>query len=99
MGTDDLVEPQGTSKGDPHPALGNAACARGDRSFIGGIEALGLIADKLGLKGGFWRFVNGLNDDLANFGFAIVGVFVASWVTSTIIYRAKGYDDLPAGQS
>lgn len=78
MGTDDLVEPRGTSKGDPLPALGDAARARGDRSFIEGIERLGLIADKLGLKGGFWRFVSGLNDDLANFGFAIVGIFVAS---------------------
>jgi high-affinity nickel-transport protein len=67
--------------------------------FIGGIEALGLIGDRLGLKGVFWSVVGGLNDNLTNFGFAVVGVFVASWVISTIVYRAKGYDDLPAGRS
>jgi high-affinity nickel-transport protein len=67
--------------------------------FIGGIEALGLIGDKLGLQGGFWGVVGGLNDNLTNFGFAVVGVFIASWVISTIIYRAKGYDNLPSGQS
>jgi nickel/cobalt transporter (NiCoT) family protein len=67
--------------------------------FIGGIEALGLIGDRLDLEGGFWSIVGSLNDNLTNFGFAIVGIFVASWVVSTIIYRAQGYDNLPAGQS
>ncbi len=65
--------------------------------FIGGVEALGLIGDKLGLSGGFWSVVGSLNDDLTNFGLAVVGVFVASWLVSTTIYRAKGYDNLPAG--
>ncbi|HEY1301543.1 MAG TPA: HoxN/HupN/NixA family nickel/cobalt transporter, partial [Stellaceae bacterium] len=65
--------------------------------FIGGVEALGLIGDKLGLSGGFWSVVGSLNDDLTNFGFAVVGVFVASWLVSTTIYRARGYDNLPAG--
>ena len=45
--------------------------------LIGGIEALGLLADKLGLEGGFWSVVGDLNDDLANFGFVVIGVFVA----------------------
>ena len=67
--------------------------------FIGGIEALGLIGDKLGLSGGFWRVVVNLNDDLTNFGFAVAGVFGASWLVSTIVYRVRGYGDLPAEQS
>jgi len=33
--------------------------------FIGGVEALGLICDKLGLKGGFWGFIGILNNNLA----------------------------------
>jgi high-affinity nickel-transport protein len=66
--------------------------------FIGGVEALGLVDDKLGLQGRFWGIVGGLNDNLADFGFAVVGVFVASWVVSTIIYRVTGYADLPAEQ-
>lgn len=67
--------------------------------FIGGIEALGLIGDKLGLEGGFWDFVGDLNDNLTNFGYAVVGIFIASWLISTIIYRAKGYDHLQARQT
>ncbi|MGV1757532.1 HoxN/HupN/NixA family nickel/cobalt transporter [Rhizobium sp. A22-96] len=62
--------------------------------FIGGIEALGLISDKLGLEGGFWRFIGELNDNLANFGFAVVGIFLLSWLISTVLYKARGYDNL-----
>lgn len=62
--------------------------------FIGGLEALGLISDKLGLEGGFWDIVGAFNDNLGNFGFAVVGIFIASWIVSTLIYRAKGYDRL-----
>jgi high-affinity nickel-transport protein len=66
--------------------------------FIGGVEAHGLIGDKLGLKGGFWGIVGGLNDNLANVGFAVVGIFIASWVVSVMVYRAKGFDNLQAGR-
>jgi high-affinity nickel-transport protein len=62
--------------------------------FIGGVEALGLLADKLGLEGGVWSLVGDLNDNLANFGYAIVGIFVLSWLVSAALYRAKGYDNL-----
>ena len=65
--------------------------------FIGGVEALGLIGDKLGLDGGFWSLVGDLNDDLATLGYAVVGIFIASWIASSVIYRLKGYDRLPAG--
>jgi nickel/cobalt transporter (NiCoT) family protein len=64
--------------------------------FIGGVEALGLIGDKLGLDGGIWRVVGELNDDLANFGYAVVGIFLASWLISGCIYKVRGYDRLHA---
>jgi high-affinity nickel-transport protein len=67
--------------------------------FIGGIEALGLIGGKLGLAGGFWGLVGDLNVNLTNFGFVLVGIFVASWLISSLIYRAKGYGRLPVGPS
>ncbi|MDL2407338.1 HoxN/HupN/NixA family nickel/cobalt transporter [Rhizobium calliandrae] len=67
--------------------------------FIGGVEALGLISDKLGLEGGVWGFIGDLNDNLANFGLAVVAIFLASWVVSTILYRAKGYDSLQINRS
>ena len=60
--------------------------------LIGGIEALGLIADELGLNGGFWDLVGSLNDGLANFGYLVVGIFLASWVVSYLIYRWQGLD-------
>lgn len=66
--------------------------------FIGGLEALGLIADKLGLDGGFWSFVGAMNDSLANFGYAVVGIFLVSWLISTIIYRVKGYDTVAVSE-
>ena len=62
--------------------------------FIGGVEVFGLIGDKLGLEGRFWSVIGGLNDNLAKFGFAVVGIFIASWIVSTVIYRAKGFDNL-----
>ncbi len=66
--------------------------------FIGGIEALGLIGDKLGLVGEFWIIIGGMNDNLANFGFAVVGIFIASWIVSALIYRVKGFENLQVRQ-
>ena len=54
--------------------------------LIGGVEALGLIARRLQLEGGLWRVVAGLNDDMANFGFAVVGIFALCWGISALIY-------------
>jgi nickel/cobalt transporter (NiCoT) family protein len=67
--------------------------------FIGGVEVFGLIGDKLGLQGGFWRVIGGLNDNLANLGFAVVAIFITSWIVSTVIYRAKGFDNLQVGKT
>jgi high-affinity nickel-transport protein len=62
--------------------------------LIGGIEALGLIGDQLGLEGGFRVAVSSLNDDLANFGFLVVAIFLLAWLLSVVIYRWRGYDAL-----
>jgi high-affinity nickel-transport protein len=62
--------------------------------LIGGIEALGLLAHGFGLEGGLWSVVSGLNDDLTDFGFAVVGIFLLAWCLSAIVYRWKGYDRL-----
>jgi high-affinity nickel-transport protein len=61
--------------------------------FIGSIEALGLVGDKLSLSGGLWDLVGSLNDNLTSFGYAVVGVFVASWLASALLYRFKRYED------
>ncbi|HEX5398641.1 MAG TPA: HoxN/HupN/NixA family nickel/cobalt transporter, partial [Verrucomicrobiae bacterium] len=62
--------------------------------LIGGIEALGLISDKLQLHGVVWDAIGSLSDNFGVVGFAIVGVFVASWAVSIIIYRLNRYDEI-----
>jgi high-affinity nickel-transport protein len=62
--------------------------------FVGGLEALGLIGERLGLQGWFWDLVASANDQLALFGFIIVGVFALSWALSALVYRLGGYDNM-----
>ena len=62
--------------------------------IVGGIEALGLLVDKLALKGGFWDVIGTLNDNFGTLGYLIIGIFVASWIVSVVIYRVKRYDEL-----
>jgi high-affinity nickel-transport protein len=66
--------------------------------FIGSVEGLGLIGEKLGLEGRFWNAVSSLNGNLTNFGLVIVGIFIASWMLSAAVYRAKGFDNLRTAQ-
>ncbi|WP_109481297.1 HoxN/HupN/NixA family nickel/cobalt transporter [Paraburkholderia sp. C35] len=63
--------------------------------LIGGIEALALIADKLELKGGFWDLVGSLSDNFGLLGYAVIGLFVLSWLVSVVVYKIKGYDEMP----
>jgi high-affinity nickel-transport protein len=61
---------------------------------IGGIEALGLIGDKLQFSGAFWDGIGALNDHFNTLGFVIIGVFLLSWVVSVGIYYGRGFDRL-----
>lgn len=60
--------------------------------LIGGIEALGLIGEKLSLSGRFWDGIGAINDNFNNLGFAIIGIFVVAWGLSYVIFKAKGLD-------
>ena len=62
--------------------------------LVGGIEALGLIGDQLGLKGAFWDGIGALNDNFGMIGYVIIGVFVVSWIVAVLVYRLRGYDRL-----
>lgn len=62
--------------------------------FIGGMEALGLLADKFDLHSGVWKWVDALNKNLGNAGFIVVGLFIVCWIVSMLNYRWKGYDSL-----
>ncbi len=66
--------------------------------LIGGIEALGLIADRMNLEGPFWSFIGALNDHFGSLGYLIIAIFVGSWLISIAIYRLGRFDRLePAG--
>jgi high-affinity nickel-transport protein len=64
---------------------------------IGGVEALGLIGNRLGLDGGVWTLIATLNDNFGTLGYLIVGIFVMCWMVSAAIYRIKGFDDMEIG--
>lgn len=53
--------------------------------IIGTAELLGLVADQLGWRGGFWDWVGGL--DLNVIGVAIVGLFVLTWLVALAVWR------------
>lgn len=65
--------------------------------LIGGIEALGLLGDQLGLSGWFWDGIGALNDNFNGLGFLIIGVFIVTWIGSILVYRYKGLDRLDVG--
>ncbi len=65
--------------------------------LIGGTEALGLLANKLGLEGRFWGLVDQVNQNFGLLGYLIVGVFVAGWGISVLIYKIRRLDEVEAG--
>jgi nickel/cobalt transporter (NiCoT) family protein len=64
--------------------------------IVGGLETLNLIGDQMGLTdgGGFWGAIGSLNDNFGMLGYVIVGVFVAAWLISIIIYRVNRFDEI-----
>jgi high-affinity nickel-transport protein len=62
--------------------------------IVGGLEVLGLIAEKFDLQGGVWDVVGALNDNFGALGYLIVAIFALSWIISVAIYRMKGYDEI-----
>ncbi|WJM84064.1 HoxN/HupN/NixA family nickel/cobalt transporter [Dickeya chrysanthemi] len=62
--------------------------------FIGGMEALGLLADKLDLHTGLWEVIDTFNEQLGNAGFYVVALFIVCWIVSLANYRWRNYDAL-----
>jgi len=63
---------------------------------VGGLEALNLIGDQLGLtgRGGFWGAIGSLNDNFGILGYGILGIFIVAWLVSYVVYRVNGYDKI-----
>jgi nickel/cobalt transporter (NiCoT) family protein len=64
--------------------------------IVGGLETLNLIGDQLGLTagGGFWGAIGELSENFGVLGYVIVGVFIAAWGISYLVYRINGYDEI-----
>jgi nickel/cobalt transporter (NiCoT) family protein len=60
--------------------------------LIGGIEALGLVANQLRLDGPFWRCIGVLNDHFGSLGYLIIVIFAGSWLVSIAVYRLARFD-------
>jgi nickel/cobalt transporter (NiCoT) family protein len=54
---------------------------------IGMIELLQVTAAKLSLSGGFWAFLEDL--DFGRIGYVVVGMFVATWAFSLMVWKAR----------
>jgi high-affinity nickel-transport protein len=65
--------------------------------LIGGIEVLGIVAERFDLHGGVWDWFGSM--DFGILGFGIVAIFALSWTISTLIYRWKAWDELPVVRS
>ena len=59
---------------------------------VGTIEVISIISGPLNLSGGIWDYLSNL--DFGFLGGVIIGIFVLSWVVSTIIYKVRRYDDI-----
>jgi nickel/cobalt transporter (NiCoT) family protein len=53
--------------------------------LIGSVELLGMFAGQFGWRGAFWEWLGGL--DLNIVGFAVVGLFVLTWVVALLVWR------------
>jgi high-affinity nickel-transport protein len=58
---------------------------------IGGIEVLQVLSDKLSLDGAVWQWLHGL--DFGKLGYAMVGLFVVTWVASVVIWKRRHIEE------
>jgi nickel/cobalt transporter (NiCoT) family protein len=62
--------------------------------LVGTIEVLSIVGSQLNLAGPFWDYLDDLSNNFGTIGYLIVGLFVVSWLASTIIYKVRRYDDI-----
>ena len=66
---------------------------------VGGIEALGLLAEHFHLQGRFWDGGGeSSNDSFGTLGYFIVGLFALSWIVSIAVYKWFRFDELELGR-
>jgi len=62
--------------------------------IIGAIEVLGIVGGRFDLRGPFWDFLGAIGENSGWVGAGIIGIFILSWLLSTLIYRINRYDDI-----
>ncbi len=62
--------------------------------LIGSLEALNVLASRLHLDTGVWAHLNALGENSTLVGYGILGLMVASWLASIVVYRVAGFDQL-----
>lgn len=63
--------------------------------LVGTIEVLSIVSMEFNLTSGLWYYLNHL--DFGVLGGVIIGLFILSWLISTLIYKIKKYDDIEVG--
>jgi len=64
---------------------------------VGGIEALGLLANEFHWNGLFWDAIAKLNGNFGRLGYFIIGIFALSWILSIAIYKWRRFDEMEFG--
>jgi high-affinity nickel-transport protein len=55
--------------------------------FIGGLEALGILADKFHLDTGIWAVVQTLKDHSGTLGYCVIGLLLCTWFVATLLHK------------
>jgi nickel/cobalt transporter (NiCoT) family protein len=63
--------------------------------LVGARQALGLVGNKFGPEGGLFVMADATGARSEALGYLVVAVFVAAWLVSFVIYRARGYRKMP----
>jgi high-affinity nickel-transport protein len=58
---------------------------------IGTVELLQVFATKFGLEDGFWGWLQNL--DFGTIGYAVVGIFVVTWLVSVVIWKVRRIEE------
>jgi nickel/cobalt transporter (NiCoT) family protein len=64
--------------------------------IVGGVELLGVVAQRFSLEGAFWTVIQRLNDNFGSLGLLIIGLFALSWAIAAAIYRLKRFGEIEA---
>jgi high-affinity nickel-transport protein len=63
--------------------------------LVGTIELAGVLSDRLKVSGAAGAFFECLGENSSLIGFAIIGILLATWCVSLLLYKVRRYDELP----